>query len=127
MLKRMNNKGFTLIETLTVIVLISIVTIVASQSLGKTLSINKEESYKIMKNNIIKASETYIKECIAGTISCDSIKESNMKFSVKILKEKGYFKNLNSPIDGKDLSNCLIVETKIENGVIISSLQDNCY
>ena len=123
----MNNKGFTLVETLAVIVIISIVTIIAAHSFGKTLSINKEEAYKIMKTNIIKTSETYIKECISGTIPCDFSKKKNNVFPAKVLKENGYFKDLNSPIDGKDLSNCLVIEIKINNGVIVSNLQDNCY
>ena len=49
----MNNKGFTLTEVLAVLVVISLVAIIAINGLGKTLSISKEESYNIMKKNII--------------------------------------------------------------------------
>ena len=123
----MNNKGFTLTEVLCVLVVISLISFIAIKGIGKTLSISKEESYKLMKNNIISSSYNYINECTTGTISCDFSFETNNKFSAKVLKEKGYFKNMNSPIDGKDLSECLIIEAKKENGVVITNLLDECY
>ena len=123
----MNNKGFTLTEVITVLVIISLIAIIATKGIGETLSISKEESYKLMKKNIITSSNNYVKECMASTITCDFSFEENNSFPVKVLQEKGYFKNMNSPIDGKDLSNCLIIEVKKENGVIISNLLDKCY
>ena len=80
-----------------------------------------------MKNNIISASYNYINECTIGTIACDFSFENHNQFPAKVLKENGFFKNLKSPIDGKDLSNCLMIEAKKENGVIVSNLLDNCY
>ena len=74
----MNNKGFTLTEVLTVLVVISLVAIITINGSG-------------------------------------------------ILKEKGYFKSMNSPLDGKDLSNCLIIEATRKNSVIVSNQHDNCY
>ena len=123
----MNNKGFTLTEVLAVLVVISLVAIIAINGLGKTLSISKEESYNIMKKNIISASYNYINECTTGTITCDFSFDKNNKFNAGILKEKGYFKSMNSQLDGKDLSNCLIIEATRKNGVIVSNLHDNCY
>ena len=123
----MNNRGFTLIEVISTFVIISLILIVVTRSFSYTVSLNKEESYKIMKNNIISASYNYINECTAGTISCDFSFNERFSFSAKVLKEKGYFKNLNSPIDGKNLEDRLIIEVKKENGVIISNLVDNCY
>lgn len=123
----MNNKGFTLTEVLSVLVIISLITIIAIRSFGNTLSLNKEEAYNIMKKSIIKASYSYIEECVSKTIKCDFSFENKNYFNAKILKENGYFKNLNSPIDGKDLSNCLTIEATKKNGVIIANLKDNCY
>lgn len=123
----MNNKGFSLPETLSVIVIISLILIIAVKSFDKTVSLSKEESYKLMKKNIILSAEKYIKECDIKTINCNFSFENNNKFPVKILKENGYFKNLNSPIDGKDLSNCLIIEAIKENGVIETQIIDTCY
>ena len=122
-----NNKGFTLVEVLSILVLITIVLVITIRSFSNTLSISKEESYRIMKNNIISASNDYINECIAGIVECDFSFENNNSFSAKVLKEKGYFKNFKSPIDGKNIEDCLIIEAKKENGVIKSNLKDNCY
>ena len=123
----MNNKGFTLVEVLSVLFLISLVMIVVVKNFSKTVSLSKEESYKIMKNNILTASKDYITECTGGIISCDFSWEVNNHFSAKVLKEKGYFKNLTSPIDGKNIEECLIIRAKKENGVIETTLEDNCY
>ena len=38
-----------------------------------------------------------------------------------------FFNNLTSPIDDKDLGDCLILKAKQENGVILIDLEDKCY
>lgn len=123
----MNNKGFTLIEILTVLVIVSITVISVFMTFGTTMSTTKEESYKLMKNNIISASYNYINECNLGTIQCNFSFEKNNKFNAKALQNAGFFKNLESPIDGKNLSECLILEAKKTNGVTVIDLIDNCY
>ena len=124
----MNNKGFTLVEVMAMLVIISIALFVIVRQVGSTLSITKKESYEVMKDNIISASEDYITECNNNIISCD-LDWNNDKFSFKaiLLKESGYFNNLDSPIDGKDLSNCLIINASRNNGVIDIDLVDTCY
>ncbi len=123
----MNSRGFTLIEVLGVLVVVSFILVVVMRGFNSTVSLSKEEAYRIMKNNIISASYDYINECVSGTITCDFSFEENNQFSVKILKEKGYFKSLKSPIDGMELDDCLVVEARRENGVVISDLLDSCY
>ena len=122
-----NNKGFTLVEVLSVLIIISLILTVVIRNFGTTVSINKAEAYKLMKSNIISASNDYMNECLNGIIDCNVKNQDYYQFSAKELKEQGYFKNLKSPIDGKNLEDCLTIKVKIENGVIISSLQDNCY
>lgn len=114
-------------EVLSVLVVISLVLIIVVRNFNMTASLGREESYKIMKRNIVSASKDYINECQAKTIECDINLKENNQFPAKILKEKGYFKNLKSPLDGKNLEDCLIIEVKIENSVIVTNLQDNCY
>ena len=123
----MNNKGFTLIEVLGTLAIISVVLLVVVSTFQDTVSLSKEESYKIMKNNIIKASNDYINECQLRTIDCNFSEDENIQFKAQVLKEKGYFKNLNSPIDGKNIEECLIINAKKENGTIKIDLIDNCY
>ena len=67
----MNNRGFTLVESLGVVVIISLVLILLVRNFNSTVSLSKEEAYKIMKNNIVSASYDYVNECISGVISCD--------------------------------------------------------
>ena len=94
---------------------------------GSTMSASKEETYKLMKNNIISVSYDYINECKLGTIECDFSFDSNNKFNAKVLQNFGFFDNLKSPIDGKDLSDCLILEATKSNGVTVINLIDSCY
>ena len=123
----MNNKGFTMIEVLAVFALISLFTVVAFSSMTSSMSLGKKEAYQLMKNNIVSSGYTYINECVQGMISCDFSFEKKNTFPAKTLLDSGYFKNLDSPIDGKDLGECLILSAKKENGVTIVDIIDNCY
>lgn len=123
----MNNKGFTLIEVLITIVIITIVITSVVTTIGTTLSASKEETYKLMKNNIVSVSYDYINECNLGSIECDFSFEAKNTFNAKVLQNAGFFNDLKSPIDGKDLSYCLILEATKSNGVTVINLVDNCY
>lgn len=123
----MNNKGFTLIEILVALGIISLATIVTLNQISTTLSISKNETYQIMKNNIVSASYDYIKECNAGLIDCNFSFYNNNRFAARVLKESGYFKSMESPIDNKDLGDCLILEATQDDGVILVDLIDECY
>ena len=123
----MNSRGFTLIEVVIVVVLISLVSFFTIRSFGTTFSFGKDEAYRIMKSNIVRASYDYVHECIVGTVSCDFSFETHHQFPAEVLKEKGFFHSLKSPIDGKDLSDCLILDVSKKNGVIVSNLIDKCY
>ena len=123
----MNNKGFTLIEVLCVVILTSIIIAIIYTTLGTTFSVSKEESYKIMKNNLLTAGYSFINECSLGSIECNFSFDKNNQIMAKDLYNYGYFKNLESPIDGKNLGSCLILEATKENGVVVVNLIDNCY
>lgn len=125
--KKINNKGFTLIELLIVVVLISIISGVAISSVGTTMSVSKKESYNIMKDNIIMAGYNYINECTLGSLECDFSFNNNNTFLAKTLQDVGFFDNLESPIDGKDLGFCLVLEATKSNGVVVVDIVDNCY
>ena len=122
-----NNKGFTLIEVLGALVLVSIVVMIGVMTFGSTLSASKEEAYKLMKNNIVSAGYDYISECTLGTIECNFSFISNNTFKARDLYNAGFFKDLESPIDGADLGDCLILEATKSNGVTVINLIDNCY
>ena len=123
-----DNRGFTIIEVLATIIIISLISTIVSRFIGSTLTISQNEAYEIMKNNIISASEDYLKECGNGILECNITWTNNKtSFSAIELKNSGYFKSLGSPIDGKDLSNCLNIKAEKENGTIKVNLIDNCY
>ena len=123
----MNQKGFTIIEVLGVVFLISVVTIVISSQINSSLAVSKEKAYSLMKKNLISVSYNYIQECSQGLITCDFSFEDNSTFSAIVLQNSGYFSKLESPIDGKYLGDCLIFHAKKENGMTIVDLEDTCY
>ena len=123
----MNRNGFTIIEVLGVIVLISIVTIVISFYVRSSMAIGVENSYKLMKNNLVSVSYSYIQECEQGMITCDFSFDNNNTFKAYSLLNSGYVNSLESPIDGKYLGDCLVFYVKKENGVTIVDLKDSCY
>lgn len=123
----MNHKGFTLIEVLGVFAVLGILIVFVLGSVGSTVSIGKNDAYKLMKKNIISVSYDYVNECVNHVIECDFSFSDNNRFSAKVLEDIGYFKNMKSPIDGKDLGECLFLEAKKENGVVVVDLFDECY
>ena len=124
----MGNKGFTLIEVLTVLIVIAVIGTVAIKSIGSTLSVNKNETYVLMKNNIVSSSYEYLRECDIGLVNCDLDWHDNRTyFYATDLKDKGYFDNLNSPIDNKYLGLCLKLNVFKSNGTYEVALDDECY
>ena len=123
----MNNKGFTLVEVLITLIIISLLSIVIGSIINSTLAASKEESYKLMKQSIIKASSNYINECKVGIIECEFSYENNNSFYAKELEKYGYFNNLKSPIDSKYVGECLLIKVKYDNGTNIIDIEDKCY
>ena len=123
----MGRKGFTLIEVVATLVIISIIVVAIVKGISPTLSSSKEEAYNLMKKNIITASYNYVDECEANLINCNFSFDENNRFTASVLSSSGYFKDLTSPIDNKDLGNCLIIEAIKDNGVVKIDLIDNCY
>ena len=127
----MNNKGFTLIEMLLTITMIALIVVVVSFSINSTLSISKEKSYDILKNNIINMANMYIMECEANTINCSNDyvwNDNKTSFYANKLVLRGYSsqEELINPINEKDISNCLIVNVLVdENKVYTVSLDDS--
>lgn len=122
----MNNKGFTLVEFLAVIVIISLFSFFVSIGIRNSFSVTNKDAYTLTKNNVIEAANTYVKECRAGIVDCNIDFDGGIFYADDLIKF-GYFNNLLSPIDGKDLKNCLYFKVKIDNGNFIINLVDECY
>ena len=123
----MNNKGFTLIEVLCVIFLISIFFFGSFMVINNTFSITNEKAYEIVKEDIITQTKTYINECDNNIINCSNdykwvSDNDNMitNINLSILKKYKYFNtdNFINPITNKDISTCLnsiVIKDKYSN------------
>jgi len=54
-----NKKGFTLVELLAVIIVLSLILAIAVPSVNKYLKASKEKAYEVQINNMLEAAETY--------------------------------------------------------------------
>lgn len=115
----MNNKGFTLIEVLCVIFLISILFVASFLVVKDTLSITDEKAYQILKENIIFQTKTYIDECENNIINCKKdfewkkVNDNKIAYiNLSLLKKYNYFDNdeIINPLTKKDMSSCLKIK-----------------
>jgi len=120
----MNNKGFTLIEMVITIFLISVVFTFFAVNINNTFGLTKEKSYELMKKSIIIGVEDYIYECDNGLINCenDYTWSSNgdydvTVFKLNILKKYAYLnkEDFINPITEEEISDCLVVTVKKDN------------
>lgn len=115
----MNNKGFTLIEVLCVIFLISVLFVASFLVVKDTLSITDEKAYQILKENIISQTKTYIDECDNNIINCKNdyewkeVNDNKITYiNLSLLKKYNYFSNdeIINPLTKKDMSSCLKIK-----------------
>lgn len=117
-MKSLNKKGFTLVEVLVTLLIVSLIFIYVLSNIGETLSLSNEKAYEITKQNVLESANTYILECNSKMIDCSNDlsweKEENItktSFFVEVLISHGYLETkenvLLSPIDNKNLNNCL--------------------
>ena len=65
----MNRKGFTLIELIAVIVMISLIMVIVVPNILDIVSESKETSYNTLVKNIVTSAKTYYEECEYGDLS----------------------------------------------------------
>ena len=66
------NKGFTLLEVIGVVVILSLILIVSLPSLTRTLKRNEQKKYNAYLDNIVLASENYFVRKVLKSESVDS-------------------------------------------------------
>lgn len=59
---KLNNKGFTLIEILAVVIILSIITAIMVPSVNYLIDKNKEDNYKQLEKNILNATKIYLSD-----------------------------------------------------------------
>ncbi len=98
----MNNKGFTLIETLMVIALIGIISLILVPNVISMINKNKTKSCENLKNNIISATKIYVNENKYDlNFTCDNTIEIPISKLIEVGKISSDIKN---PINDEDLT-----------------------
>lgn len=112
----MNNKGFTLIELISVISLLVVLALIVVPSVMTFINKNKENSYIEMLNSIESAADVYMTENRYNESVITKALDNGI--TLQDLIDNGNLKNsLNNPITGEDISKDGIVEVELNNKV----------
>ena len=133
MRKKLNNKGFTLIEVLAVIVILSILMAIMVPSVGNIMKKNKEDNYQNLKDSIISAAKIYISDnryqITVG--NCDDSNKADIesindmtltdsKITIQTLADAG---NLKTTSDGKILNPKDKTSLNLDNSYVVVKYQ----
>ena len=129
-MNKLNSKGFTLIELVATIVVLSIVLGISSYAITGVIKNSKEKNYQLLINEIKAAVEEYHIEC---NYSEESQTCSNT-FTLGSLVTNGYLKGnyqetggnltLINPKDDEVISNCEITYSYTDGKYTIDSAQN---
>ena len=130
-----NNKGFTLVELIATIVILSIVLSIGAYSIIKIIDKSSEKEYKLLIENINSAAELYYQECKYGGITDDTITGCNdlgSGITLGDLVENGYLTGnskddnneytLVNPNDGISISACIVKITYDSGNVKVNAV-----
>jgi len=125
----MNNKGFTLIELIVTIVILSVVMSIGAYSIISIVNSTREQNYNSLIKNIKTAVENYAIECRYA--QNDSITCSN-QLTLGDLVNGGYLSGngkgndkkytLVNPLDNKQIANCTIKYTYVSGKITVSAV-----
>ena len=115
----MNNKGFTLVELLAVIVILITILLVAIPNVSSTLERKKEKDLELKKESVISAGEVYVSNNKKNIdyngylnnncgISIDKLFDNNLitKEEYNTVKNKGYLYVKKSEIVNVNIIEC---------------------
>lgn len=132
-MRKLNNKGFTLVELIATIVILALVVGISSYSITSIISNSKEKDYELLVKEIKNAVELYYQECKftdnSVTDSCPTVDGTGYyTIHLRRLVEFGYLKGngkksddeytLVNPNDGESIVEC-IIKYKLEDGKIV--------
>ena len=111
-MSKLNNKGFTLVEVLAVIVILGIIMAIMVPNVSTLLEKSKEDNYEHLKKSVVSAAKMYISDykyeisvvgsCPAsgsGTLKISKIADDNItesKIPISILIDEGNLKTDNN-------------------------------
>ena len=117
---KLNNKGFTLVELLAVIVIVGLVLASSTYVVINAINNSKETGSELNEKNIFEAARIYTIECSSDTIDCDSkwIEKEEIEYfcvSIDELKNKGLLKE---DVTVSDENKQIIIKRNKDNSVI---------
>lgn len=81
-MKKINNKGFTLVEILAVIIILGVIAAITIPTITTVITKNKEDNYTNLENSILSAAKIYISDnrynISLTSESCDSNNQRNI-------------------------------------------------
>ena len=95
-MNKLNRKGFTLVELIAVIVLLSLIMGIGATAISGIIKKNKENDYKLLIDSIKKATESYYHECRYVTYECSD----NGSVKLGDLISSGFLKGNDTLDDG---------------------------
>lgn len=154
-MKKLNNKGFTLIEVLAIIIIISVIGLIAVPNVINTINTGKKSAYDILVKDITIAGKQLYEEIdyinpVPGLNYYDALGEpipgkkikigedihgndigSSIKINLQTLVSNGLLsgndnKKITNPKNGEDIGLCEVIITKIsDNNTNISYKFEN--
>ena len=138
-----NNRGFTLVELLATLVVLSIIVSITGYTIITTINKSKEENYNVLVKNIVSAAESYYLECkynnntTSNGITCSNtvtlgnlVRYGYLSSNKMIYSETGAKvgeMGLINPKNDEDITSCRITISYSQGKVTITSLGgDNC-
>ena len=115
---KLNNKGFTLIEVLAVIVILGILATVMIPAVGSMIVKNKEDNYKNLENSITSAAKIYISDYRYEIKLDPSQKCDDANTERNIIEINGAGLTTPSQITLKNLVDANVLSTNKENKII---------
>ncbi len=113
-MNKMNNKGFTLLEMMGVLILLAIILLVAIPSITKTMKKDQVNQLNKYEETLCDAAEAYINQ--------ENVTPSEIKGS--LLVSKGYLAdNLSNPKTKKNVTKDALAISRDANGKISCSLK----
>lgn len=115
-----NNKGFTLVELLAIVVILAVIMIIAAPNITKEIKRSEKENQNILNQKIENAAHMYTAKYYADKI----VTKEEIKFTLDDLEQDGLI-NLKDACDGKKNENIIVLEGKKYNYKGIEN--SNCY
>lgn len=109
----MNQKGFTLIEIVGVVIVFAVILLVSLPAISKTLKHQKDQEYNQVLNDVYAATEQYVESNRTSFIPLEHI-GGEVSISIALLQDTGYLKeNLVNPKTGKKFSRADSIIVKV--------------